>query len=344
MPAVTSGANGEFRISLAPGTYDVAIKGPPGYNDDKDRVHVRPGMPTQYFYLVHQPGPPVGPPVQESAILNVRVLASGAPSLQRPLQGARVQILRNNQLLASNTTNVQGRTSFTLDTGSYVIRTNHPGYATDQGNVMLKAGETTHAIYLRRTAPPVQDLASLTIQVGGTDPQGGNRVVLLQGASVVITQSGRQVAAGSTDSNGHFATRLKPGSYLVRATHPSYRVGQDKVTLSTGTVHRRILLSSGIQGQPVNRVTLNVQVGGADPKGGSKIKLVGGARVSITQNGRPSASGSTNKNGVFTTRLVPGNYQIRVSHGSYYPGSATVTLSASAVDRRILLRPRTQIK
>ena len=122
------------------------------------------------------------------------------------------------------------------------------------------------------------------------------------------------------------------------------RIGFVNVTLSGASVDRRVLLKPKQQMLPATQVKLNVQVGGTDPKGGNKVSLVNGAQVSIMQNGRAVASGFTNHNGVFSTQLVPGKYQIQATHGSYYPGNTNVTLSKATVDSRILLRPKVQIK
>ena len=235
-------------------------------------------------------------------------------------------------------------TTFTLAAGSHEIRTSHPDYETDAAVVMLKQGVTNQHIYLKRTGAPPEPLVTLTAQIGGPDPQGGNQVVLLKGARVRVTQGGRQIVSGSTDGNGLFTARLKPGHYEINAAHSSYLPGKETVILSGANVHHRMLLKPAITGHPITAVTVRVQVGGVAASGGTQVVLLQGARVTIAHNGRVTATGATDQNGLFSAQLVPGTYQIQVTHGSYYPSSTNVTLIKETVSRRILLNPKKQIR
>ncbi len=65
-----------------------------------------------------------------------------------------------------------------------------------------------------------------------------------------------------------------------------------------------------------------------------------GARVVVLQNGRAAASGESDADGRYRTKLTTGSFEIKVTHDKFVPGLEQISLSGGqTVQRRVLLRP-----
>ncbi len=342
LPSVTVAQRGQFAITLKPGNYAVTVQPPAGFNGEGRHVRVAAGMQPLYFVLTRQASKPITPAL---ARLEVRVLESATRGVPRPVSGATVSIFQRNRAIATERSNTLGIVSLSLKPGQYEIRTAHTGFTSERGILQINSDPVRRDIYLRRVArQPV--LATLNVQVGGTSPRGGNRVTLLRGARVTITQNGLPVTSGMTDVGGGFRARLKPGNYDVVASYLAYETGRSRVTLRGPMTNHRVLLNPvrGSATSTQKNAVLDVQVGGVNPQGGNRLLLLRGANVTVTQNGRRITSGVTNAAGTFSMQLAPGVYRIEATYQNYYPAGTSVTVSAGRASKRLLLKPRRTIK
>ena len=172
--------------------------------------------------------------------------------------------------------------------------------------------------------------ANLFLQVYGRDR---GKTFPLAGCQVRVSQGRRTFLNGGTDRSGRFQTRLGNGSYQVTVVKEGFNMGRTGVELYGRNVTKRIYLdrqpgrTPGGPGDPggpspPQMVSLSVRVMVTFPRppkpgrpGGFATTPAGGANVTIVQNGRQVASGRTDGGGNYSTRLPPGGYQIRVTHG-----------------------------
>ena len=205
--------------------------------------------------------------------------------------------------------------------------------------------------------PPDSKFVTLSVQAGGVSPSTGNRVALLEGASVVIRNRGQTVALGTTNRDGIFSARIEPGTLEISVTHPDYTSQTDRFVLGVSSASHRILLRAAQQSPPprpsvtppvtmpgaVRNPTLTIQVGGKDPGGSNQVTLLGAANVTIVSSNQVRARGVSAAGGVYSAELPPGQYELQISHPGYYDQKSTVTLQSASTTHRVLLNPRRKI-
>jgi len=204
--------------------------------------------------------------------------------------------------------------------------------------------------------------------------------VPLRGARIVILRGGRVADTGQSEADGRYSTRLAPDAYEIKVTHERFVPATEEVTVSGGLTRRRIVLRpvaifgdrpdtpppgirpgvkppsgtvrppSGITKPPTGKDKppptsgmLDLQVLGLKPgRAGAKMSAapLPGAHIVVLQNGRPAATGESDRSGRYRTKLPSGAYEIKVTHDQFVPGLERISLSGGqTVQRRVLLRP-----
>jgi len=243
MPATSSDRLGRFSISLEKGAYQTMVKAPPGFMAFRKQVQVQPGMRDPYFILVRESSPgPEPPPDETLATLNIRVLEAATGRVPRPVPGAEVALLQNNRRVTSGRADLLGRVSLRVKPGSYELLVRQKGFRESRGMMMLRGGQLSRDVYLKRLGPPPETFVTLVVQVAAAGPAKGRMLKFVAGANVSVMQGRRLSASGQTDRAGRYSARLKPGGYKISVTHPMYFPGQDSANLTAGNVSRRIVL------------------------------------------------------------------------------------------------------
>lgn len=254
----TSAARGAFSLTVPPGTYQVELTPPQGYEASPQQVAVRPGMSPVYLYVTRQEhvGPDAGTEPSGLVTLNVRVMERLDTSHERPIAGAMVGVVQNRQRVQAGQADGQGSLSFRLPPGGYLVRAVQRGYELGQETVRLSGEPVSKVIYLLRDQqtlapgtrpsepkPEVRPGGALELQILGVVRRPGTlQPVPLGGARIVIFRGGRVADTGQSEVDGRYSTRLAPDAYEIKVTHERFVPATEEVTVSGGLTRRRIVL------------------------------------------------------------------------------------------------------
>src|SRR5262249_30512436 len=117
----------------------------------------------------------------------------------------------------------------------------------------------------------------------------GKSAAPVANARIVITQEGRTVQSGSSDSAGNQKLSLPPGIYRIEDTRAGFARARTDVTLAAEDVRRSIVLT-----RVSARTSLKLRVVVRLKKGD---RTIAGAQVVISQKGKRVGGGKTDDNG-----------------------------------------------
>lgn len=204
------------------------------------------------------------------------------------------------------------------------------------GAVALHAGQTPPA---SNAAGADKKLAALAgVVLGGSGPVANASLMLLpvysQGGPT--SASGTSIPTARTDATGKFSfERITPGSYILRASHPSY--GATVYGAPAGSSSGTILTLT--EGQQMTGVTVRMIEPGmvtgrvvdedGDPLAHAKVEVL----RRIHYNGRPqvadAAVANSGDDGAFKVEGVPpGRYYFRVAGQPSWSGSERAPVTA----------------
>ncbi|MDQ7065329.1 MAG: carboxypeptidase regulatory-like domain-containing protein [candidate division KSB1 bacterium] len=289
----TTNEQGQYSISLSPGTYNISAT-KSGYLD---------ATPQQ---VVANPGQTV-PDIDFQLVLNKATLSgvvkNQAGDLLRNVTITAVNV-NDAQDQNSTTTNVSGEYTLKVTAGkAYKLVAGKNGYATAEATLgTLAAGSATTQNFT---------LTSLPSSIAGTvRDTKGNAL-----ADVVI-----HAGQDSTQTNhlGNYVLYLSAGSYDVSAAKAGYDTGQQTVQINPGQN------LTGVDFQLAdNLASVRGSVNSATaPLEGVLVQLSGS---------QGSATATTNLQGkFFLDNLVPGTYQLSLSLSGYADKDTTLVLGKKA--------------
>lgn len=263
-------SSGLTNYKLSPNQYQLAVERT-GYTSKSESLLVGRQTVNHRVLLssVTQTPPPTTPPPTtpppptqpqpKVVALNVQVGGVSPASGNRVtlLSGASVVIRNRGRTVASGATNAAGVFAAQIEPGTLEINVTYPSYTSQSVRFVLGASAASHRILLRAaqptqppapppttpSPPPTVRNTTLTIQVGGKDPGGSNRVSLLSAATVTITSEGQARASGATNAGGLYTAQLPPGRYDIRVTHSGHYDGKSAINLQQSTpLTERVLL------------------------------------------------------------------------------------------------------
>lgn len=151
-----------------------------------------------------------------------------------PIEGATVQVLDGDQVIATITSNAEGNYETELPIGSYVVRGTHNDYLPDQEQVTIEEGETaTHDVVLKLI--PDNDepgIASGFI----TNAETGENVadVSINVRSGKNNQDGDVVTTTTTNTFGKYEVELPAGYYTIEVSKDGYVTNYKDITVIGG--------------------------------------------------------------------------------------------------------------
>jgi YD repeat-containing protein len=144
-----------------------------------------------------------------------------------PVNGALVEILKSNVVIASGTTAPTGSYSINLSPGTYDVRVSASGFGNvvSQGKVVAVGAPTSFSAAL---PAPGSDTGTVTSSSGATP---------IVGAQIAALQNNVAVSTAVADASGNFSiTNLSPGTYVMQASAPGYTSQSvSNVTITAGS-------------------------------------------------------------------------------------------------------------
>ena len=201
MPRVPAGTWNVTVVSLAFGGYRLPPVQPTPDGVYRD-VAVQPGQTTNIgdFVLEPEPGTVTG---------TVTDANTG-----QPIANARVTAVAGTTTRADVSTDANGRYTFTVPAGEYVITAVAPGYAPESQTLSVPANQTTTLNFQLAQLPPGSASGRITRRFGGA-PEPDVTVELRFGTLVVQT--------ATTDANGNYTfSNVPPGEYVVVPTKTGF--------------------------------------------------------------------------------------------------------------------------
>jgi len=343
--------NASFR--LKPGSYEIEarLEGYESYGSSPQRVTLQGGVNKKTIFLKRAVAPKPEPPPEHLVRVQGHVMTQ-SPTSRGHVGVAGAKIIwtgRSGRPLPAVTSDRSGRFSIDLEAGAYNAAVQAPpGYENTSKGVVVQRGMGMVSFVLQREGRTPPRLAALAVRVVAA----GVPLVTppLPGAEVVILQHNQTVASGRADLTGSASFRLKPGSYEIQARFEGYASSRQMVTLQGGANRETIFLKRAVGPEPgpqpqgqiafTLRVVEKIAVG--IPGAPSRSSPIAGAQVNVMQNRRSVLTGQTNRAGVYSGRLPPGNYQVSVTRQGFQPNQVALNLARNAVSLEIVLNPKSQ--
>lgn len=244
-----------------------------------------------------------------------------------PLGDATVRIFQNNFIVATVNTAPDGTYSISgLAPGSYVIRTEAEGFTRVLLGAAVLPFETVSVHFMLTPNPGF---------LSGTvlDPDG----LPVPGATIVVRENtavGPSAGRTLTDLDGRYAfTDLPPGSYIVTADAPGFRIGTAGAIVSRGAGTQ---VDFQLEPSPGSITGTVVEAGTGAPIGGAGIEI----RI-ISVNGAILQTAFADPAGVYLAEgLPPGSYTVVAAAPNFQTESASVTVTAGVTETvRLALQP-----
>lgn len=290
--SVVTSADGQFSLSLPVGVYTVTASAAHHFPATISSIEVL----TSSVVVQDLALPPA---------VGVLTGLAKAADTGEPRAGAAVQALRlDDGLLIGGSSNASGVYSLTAPVGVYsltaTLASHLPGHAT--GQVVVTGTATTVDLAL-------WPLGALTGHA--TAATGGP----LAGALLETTAGPGAPISALTDATGAYSLTLKAGSYDLAVSRPGYLAqARSGVTVSGGAA-----VTSDFVLQGVGHITGTVRDALTQaPLPGTSVALTGPAWLTLT----------VDANGVFSTTLLAGSYQISLSRAQYDGQSANTAIHA----------------
>ncbi|MBU1533841.1 OmpA family protein, partial [Myxococcota bacterium] len=149
-------------------------------------------------------------------------------------------------------------------------------------------------------------------------------------SGAVVSYPGTGKSDQATDELGGFTSyQLKPGSHLIRISHPKYNIGDKKVDITASESGQKVTISLKSKVAALCPVVVAIQDGKNKPMSGN-VRILGktmaGAELSKEQSVDDSGKGSLS--------LPPGAYQLVITKQKYLARQQTITLP-TCTDTRV---------
>jgi protocatechuate 3,4-dioxygenase beta subunit len=289
-----------------------------------------------------EPGstPPLSePPRAEDGLLDVQVVADGAPEGPRPVAGAAVRLYWRGppdaraggpawRLAGEGRTDAQGRLSLPSRPGAYLVAARAEGLAPSRREVVRPFGEARTAVRLALAKGLA--LTGTTVVKGGGEPLALVELSLTQHTGAADGFAFRAAAPpeervwGSSDARGAFRLEgLAPGTYLLEARAPGHaRAVLPRVRVPAGAPLTVALGASGfLEGFVVDAA--------GRPAAGAEVHVGGRAPQVLVAS----------EAGAFSAEVEPGPHPVQARRGEEAGAlEAPVTVAAGATVKGLRVR------
>lgn len=238
---------------------------------------------------------------------------------------------------AVSLTGTDGKYNVELQEGTYQVQVQPPqGFQALLEEVQVTSNIDEKYFVVDRadqTTPPRDLLLSLKGRVVTEEYPGTFAPVTT--ADVQVFQASA-VERTKTNSRGEFGFRMPIGTYRFHIQARGYEPADFTVNLNMSTEPLRIELKR-VNALPVDtNLTLTVVQQGV---AAGRLTTVAGAMVRMTLEGKEVASGITNRNGQFSTRVKPGKYDLYVTKLGYASSAKNINVAQANVIEQIVLSP-----
>lgn len=225
------------------------------------------------------------------------------------ISGATVQMLQNNSVVSSTTTDITGTYSLIgLAPGSYTLSVSAALFQAGTAAVTITSSNTTQNLALQPLPGNITGTVISSITSLG-----------LSGATLTFSTGGIQVASTTSGALGAYTvTGLPAGTYSISVNLAGYQAGTGTASItSTNTTNFNISLvplSGTLSGTVRNATT------------GSTLS---GAVITVLQGSTVIGTATSGSQGTFTLNLSPGNYTVTTALTNYQTLSSSVTIVSS---------------
>ncbi len=345
-------SNGNFSITVTPGTYDIVIAGGGATSANPDYANWSIRSSNNDINLTTSNVS--GQTLQIDMVpLTVTVNdANGNPLANIPVTGSQGDISSTSQLTAGSTNTTTDGNSFSGTTGangSYTVLLPEGSFFTSSGIKATLSNQTITAGVTVNGPTTVTLTAAATYTYSGTlTDQNGNPV---PNSSITIASSATNLSYnGSTDSNGNFSITVTPGTYdIVIAGGGATSANPDYANWSIRSSNNDInLTTSNVSGQTlqIDMVPLTVTVNDANGNPLANIPVTGsqGDISSTSQLTAGSTNTTTDGNSFSGTTGANGSYTVLLPEGSFFTSSGIkATLSNQTITAGVTVNGPTTV-
>ncbi|HVX09989.1 MAG TPA: CARDB domain-containing protein [Pirellulales bacterium] len=301
-------ADGSYQFAgLALGTYQVSVPVPSGGAPQSAVVSALNGAKTTINFNV-------------SAPFNTKISGSVTDAANHPLSGVTIDLIQNNEVVATTNSDASGNYGFQLLNGGTFSLQALPGEASfpSVANLTVATGASVQQNL-------VAGAGSLTVTVTNGGQAVSNAIVFLKTSLLAQTV---ELGAVSTGSNGTATfSDLAPGSYQVVVTAPAGAAVSASTNLTAG---QSLTL-------PVSLATAYTVSGTVTGTGGAAVS---GAAVGLSPSADPTDVNwtSTSSSGAFSFGSVaPGTYDLVTIENGYQALVRTGISVQAAVNQTVSL-------
>ncbi len=363
-------SNGEALLTAAkPGAYDLlAYKD--GYQPAGVQLHVSTSDLNRAEIILQREGTDTSPDAQPrpslGGRLHVWVVEQSPRGDMGVSSGAKVQVARENQIVAEGSTD--GRGAFvteTLEAGEMQVTVSKSGYPDSRHNVSITDRDQLLDVVLEAlpqvlptdpeslptqptpTQPPEMEGIGLTIDVVA-DRSG--RQLPLANVDLYVERGEQMLAHGKSDSQGQYANRFNPGSYRIIAEHPGFHLAEVDVTLASQDLRKRIVMRSVSMAREPDETPSDRSPTTPDPglapvifkavadHGSQQRSPLINVDVYVQRQAETVAHGKTDSIGQFGVDLAPGVYRVIAEHPGYHPAELDFRVAQQDVQQKLELR------
>ena len=238
-----------------------------------------------------------------------------------PISFANVNVYQNNILIATGTTDGEGKVTFpTLAPGSYTVVAFKANYATTPGQAIIASNQTTNLTLIMAS-----QVGTLSGNVKGDGVNLENVLIELLLNNVLITST-------LTNSLGNYSiSGINPNTYVVHAHIAGFSTGTQAVAITANTTTTANFALSSVHGSVEGNVTSSQGVN------------LAGVTIEVLQNDILIASTLTDYQGYyFINSLDPGTYIMHAHDPGYQNGlSGLIIIADQTSTVNFVLSPET---
>jgi len=262
------------------------------------------GFPSGACDTTPEPPPPSGGRLLGAVYEN--------PSTASRIGGASVRVVGTS---LSATTGSDGMWRFEVADGTYTVEASKSGYGTARHTCTVAGGDTWCSVGLDAAATE-----GVLRGVVFEDLGGGlaDTSVRLDGASVVVTETGERT---TTDGTGSWRLELAAGTYTLAISKRGFAAGSRSCTVSAGG---EAWCSLGLVAEASAGVAQGVLFAGSNVS-----KRVVGATVRVVETG--ASLTSREGDGFFRFELPPGSYTLEASGDGILTANRSCEVSSGGV-------------
>ncbi|MBU1108903.1 MAG: carboxypeptidase regulatory-like domain-containing protein [Candidatus Riflebacteria bacterium] len=240
-----------------------------------------------------------------------------------PAQNVAVNLLSGSLLIASTTTDVDGRYQLVAQTGTYTVSVVKDGYATVEQSVSLVADEIA----------AFNTVISSTIGIISGEITSQKTGEYLAGVSLKVesvTTPLLEINPIITEATGTYRFTLPPGSYKLTATLSGYASQSVDITLAALQTVKQNFALSRTSSVVFGRITDQAQ----NPQKDAFVRFVS------ADGTKPGAEVTTGDNGQYSFNLMAGTFNITVIKSGFNKHESSVAVVVDTeINRDIELIP-----